>query len=74
MNLDKFLSAVSRCFFLVAFLLLVLASTERILNLFGYTVLRGTYSGGRILEFAAVLLIFVIAALLRQVRDALKSK
>jgi hypothetical protein len=41
---------------------------------FGYTILQQTYKPGRLLEFAAIFLIFVIALLLRQVRDALKER
>jgi len=73
MDLNKLLSAVSRIFFFCAALLLVVAIVERLVNLFGYTILRSAYSGGRVLEFAAVLLIFVVALTLRQVRDQLKK-
>src|SRR5713101_4620270 len=73
MSFDKLLSAFSRLCFLGAFLLLVTAIVERFVNLFGYTILRGTYTGGRILEFAAVLIMFVIALTLREVRDALRK-
>ncbi len=73
MNLDKLLSAVSRLFFWGALVLLVIAIAERVVNVFGYTILRGAYTAGRMLEFAAVLLIFVIAMSLQQLRDSLKK-
>ncbi len=72
MSVDKLLAAVSRLFFVGAFILLVIATAEKLANLFDYTILRGSYTGGRILEFAAVLLIFVIAVTLGQLRDAQK--
>jgi len=71
MSLEKLVSLVSRLFFLGAFVLLALALIERIANAFGYTVLQ-QYSGGRLLEFAVVLLVFVIAAQLREMKGELK--
>ena len=69
MIMKAFYSAAARLMFLTAFGLLSLAVLEAIVNLFGYTILRGTYTAGRILEFSAILLIFVITMLLRQLRD-----
>ena len=40
----------------------------------GFTLLRGMYNPGRLLELAALLLIFVIAVLLRQIRDAVGAR
>ncbi len=71
---DKLSSFASRLFFLMAFGLLAIAVAERVVNLFGYTILRGAYAGGRLLEFAAVLLIFVIALILRQLRNELRKE
>ena len=71
MNLDQLNSLVARLFFVGAFLLLCVAVVERINNFFGYTLPLG-YTPGRLLEFAAVLLIFIIAILVRQVRDQLR--
>jgi hypothetical protein len=73
MSLAKVTSTVSRLFFLGALVLLVIAGLESAANLFGYTILRGSYRGGRLLEFAAVLLIFVIAVLLKQIKDDLRK-
>ncbi len=72
MNLNRLLSGVSRLFFWGGLALLVIVMAERLANLFGYTVLRGVFTTGRMLEFAAVLLIFVIATTLQQLRDAPK--
>ena len=71
MNFEKLLSMISRFFFAGAFLLFTLAVIERIANAGGYTLLQG-YRGGRILEFAAILLIFVIALQLREMKVLLK--
>ena len=73
MNLGKVVSVVSRLFFLGAFALLALALIERIANAFGYTILR-IYAGSRLLEFAAILLVFVIAMQLREMKEELKGK
>ena len=73
MNLEKLVSVVSRLFFFGAFALFGLAVIERIANAFGYTILQ-VYRGGRLLEIAVVLLIFVIAMQLRELRDELKRR
>jgi len=71
MSLEKLVSLVSRLFFLGAFVALGLALIERIANASGYTILR-VYGGGRLLEVAVVLLVFVIAIQLREMREELK--
>jgi hypothetical protein len=71
MSLEKLLSLTLRVFFAGAFLLFALAVIERIANANGYTVLQ-RYQGGRILEFAAILVIFVIALQLREMKELLK--
>ena len=72
MTLDNLNSLISRLFFFMAFLLLVVAVIERATNTFGYTILGETYTAGRLLDFSVVLLIFVLALLMRQVREQLK--
>jgi hypothetical protein len=74
MNLDKWNSVICRGFFFVAFLLVALALVDRSLNFFGYTILSSGYSSGRVLEFAGMMLIVVIALLLRQIREVLKAR
>jgi len=73
MNLEKLMSVTSRLFFLAAFVVLALAVIERIANATGYTVVQ-LYGGGRLLEFAVILLVFVIAMQLRAIKEELKSR
>jgi uncharacterized membrane protein YcjF (UPF0283 family) len=72
--MDKILSPISRVVFSVALLFAGLAVFERAANAVGYTFLRGTFTGGRLLEVSAILVIFVIAVLLREIRDLLRTR
>lgn len=74
MNLNKVNSVICRVFFFAAFLLVALALVDRFLNFFGYTILSAGYSSGRVLEFAGMMLIVVIALILRQIREELKAR
>jgi ABC-type proline/glycine betaine transport system permease subunit len=71
MTMEKFLTGGMRTFSILAFGLLAIAVSEVLANSFGYTITRGTYTAGRLLEFAAVFLLFVVTLLLRQIRDQL---
>jgi hypothetical protein len=73
MGLEKLISMASRIFFLGAFVLFGLALIEKLANETGYTVL-GLYRGGRLLEFAVVLLVFVIALQLREIKEELQDQ
>ncbi len=73
MSLEKLISMTSSLFFLGAFVLLGLALIERVANATGYTILR-VYRGGRLLEVAVILLIFVIATQLREMKEELKKR
>ncbi len=73
MDLDKYISIANRLLSFGVVALLSLAILEGLAQVFEYTILRGTYTPGRLVEFAAILAIFVIALLLRQVRDTLKN-
>jgi hypothetical protein len=55
------LNSISRIVFIVAVIAAGLAIFERLAYAMGYTFLRGTISGGRLLEISAILVIFVIA-------------
>lgn len=74
MSLDTLNSLASRASFFVAFVCLGFAVLEWVVNIFGYTILRGTYSAGRMLEFAAVFMVFVMTLLLRQLREELRKR
>lgn len=74
MGSDKVLSTLSRVLFLASFVLLAIAVLERFINYFGYTILGASYTPGRMLEFAAIMLLFVIAILLRQSREELRRR
>lgn len=70
---DKLFSMISRLFFVGAFVLFGLGIIERIAYTAGYTILpEGSLTGGRLTEIAVVLLIFVIAIQLRELREELK--
>ena len=72
MNFEKFVSVASRVFFAGAFVLLGLGVLERSANAFGYTIVH--LRGGRLLELAVVLLVFVIAMQIREVREEIKRR
>jgi hypothetical protein len=73
-NLDKLISATGRPLFTIALALLVLSGAERIANVAGYTLTRSTFSAGRLLEISALLATFVIAILVRQIRDEARAR
>ena len=66
-------SLISRILFIVSLAMVALAFVERVVNLFDFTILRGTYTSARLLELAAILMVFVIVILLRQIRDSLRK-
>lgn len=73
MNVKVLNQSFTRILFFTALAALGLAVVEFVVNAFGYTVLQGIYSAGRLVELSAALLVFVIAVLLRQIRDALTN-
>ncbi|GAF97434.1 unnamed protein product [marine sediment metagenome] len=73
MKLNTVSSMVARLFFAGAGALLILAIGERIANSLGYTVVREAFTASRLIELAVILVIFVIALLLRQIREELKQ-
>jgi hypothetical protein len=52
-----------------SFVLLALSVLEAGARQLGYTILRSSFAPGRLLEYAVILLVFVVALLLRQIRD-----
>ncbi len=74
MDLDKLIGAVGRPLFILALALLAFAGAERLANVAGYTITRSTFTAGRLLEISALLATFVIAILLRQIRDEARAR
>lgn len=73
MDVDKLSNVVRKGFLTAAFTLFAVACTEWALSWFELTLLRNIYTPGRLLEFAAIFLVFVIALLLRQIREELRK-
>lgn len=71
---DKYHAFVGRLLCLVMAVLLILAICEWVVQWFGYTFAWLPYEPGRLLDLAALMAIFMIAILLRQIRDILQSK
>ena len=69
MNMTKIFRISARVFFFLALGILGIAMIELLVNFWDYTILRGAYTAGRLIELSAALLIFVITILLRQIRD-----
>jgi hypothetical protein len=67
-------SLVVRILFVGAFALMGLAVLEWLANLLGYTVLLEATLPSRLLEIAATVMVFVIALVLRQIRDRLPPR
>ncbi len=70
---EKMTSLFCRAFFFVAFVLLALSVVEAVVRRMGYTILRHSFEPARLLEYAVILLVFVVAMLLRQIRDGAKA-
>jgi hypothetical protein len=72
--MNQVTSVICRVFFVGAFVLAGLAIWEKIANVAGYTVLRTSFNPWRLLEFAAIALLFVIALLLREIKHGVGPK
>lgn len=72
--MQQLTSILCRFLFGVAFFLTCVAVLERLARLFGYTILGGLYNPGRLLEFSAMALVFVIALQLREIKILLRAK
>lgn len=71
--IDKLSNISYRALFIISLVLLLIALLEKFLVLFGWTLFWLPYEPARLLELSAILVIFVIAFLLRQIREKLKS-
>lgn len=65
--MNAVVSLISRVFFVIAFVLAGLAVWEKLANVMGQTLLRG-YAPSRLLELSVVILMFVIAIQLREMK------
>lgn len=70
---EKMVSLLCRAFFFVAFAFLALSVVESLARRMGYTILRHTFEPARLLDYAVILLVFVVAMLLRQIRDGARA-
>jgi hypothetical protein len=70
---EKLTSLLSRAFFFISFVFLALSVMESLARRLGYTILRHTFEPARLLEYAVILLVFVVAMLLRQIRDGARA-
>lgn len=73
MNLEIFYRYFARLMFIIASAAIGVAFLEWILGVFGLSIINELYRPRVILDIAAPLLIFVIAVLLRQIRDELRT-
>ncbi len=69
MNMTMIYNLFARLLFFLALGMLGVAIIEILVNFLDYTILRGTYTAGRLIELTAALLVFVITVLLWQIRD-----
>ncbi len=68
-----FTSIASRALFAVAIILVGLGVVEWLLRPFEYTVVGEAFSAGRLLEFGVSAVVFLVALLLRQIREELRK-
>ena len=74
MDIDKLNSIVLRVFFAGAFLFLIFGGIEKALNMVGQNFPGINVFPIQLLHWAVVLLVFVIALLLRQIREELRKR
>jgi hypothetical protein len=73
--MQQLTSILCRILFIVAFLLSGLAAWEKLAQLFGYTILGGSFFGPwRLLEISGVALLFVMALQLREIKMSLGAR
>jgi hypothetical protein len=65
---------IRRLFFYGAFVMAAIAALEKAANIFGYSFLKGSFTPLRLLEFAAIGILFSIAMQLHQIRLLLSTK
>ena len=73
MDFERLNSIVARTFFFGAFLLFAMAVVFKLLVMLGLAPYDYSFNPARVLEWAVILLVFVIASLLRQIREEMKK-
>ena len=73
MYMKVFLSNSMRLMFVVSVALIALAALEWAAQFLGFSIIGPWYTAGRLLEIAATPLIYVVAVLLREIRDELRA-
>jgi len=66
-------SSAPRILFFAAIILAALSTVEWVMRSFDYTIVGERFTPGRLLELGVVAVIFVVALLLRQIRDELRK-
>ena len=72
--MEKWTSIICRVLFGVAFLLVGFAVLEWLIRIVGGVPFKVMYDPGRLAEFSAVALVFVIALQLREIKILLRGK
>lgn len=73
MNLEFVYKHFARTLFIIASVAIAVAFLEWLGDFVGFSLIGEMYTAGRLLELAAALLVFVVAVLLRQIRDELRT-
>lgn len=73
MKINNLLEKLALGLFAIAAVAIPLAFVELAVQAAGKSLIGGMYTPGRIIELAALLLVFVIAVLLMQIRDELRA-
>ena len=73
MNLETVYKYFARTLFIIASVGIAVAFLQLIGDFVGFSLTGERYTAGRLVELSAALLVFVIAVLLRQIRDELRT-
>ena len=72
--IDRFINICYRGFFVLAGLLFIVAVWDKFLRRFDLKLSWVPYDPSRLIEISALLMVFVIALLLRQIREGINKK
>jgi hypothetical protein len=72
--MTKLTSLICRGLFVLAFVVAGAGVWEKLANKMGYTIMGLSSSPSRLLGYSAVILLFVVALLLREIRHLLAAK